>query len=582
MKDERVIPTPAPSDLTTFRILTDGQQMSGEYNILSLVVTKAVNKIPSAKIMLLDGDVAKEDFEISNSDNFLPGKEIEILAGYHSNESTIFKGVITSHGIKSRNNKPSLLIIECRDKAVRMTIDRKSEYYKEVSDSDIVEEMIGSYGLESDVEATQPQHKEMVQYYSTDWDFMIIRADVNGKLVIVDDGKVIVRAPDTKQDPALALIYGSTMLEFEAEMDARTQFPSVKSSSWDYVNQELLEEESNEPDFQEHGNINSSTLADAIGLDEYPMQHTGQVVDQELMSWANSKLLRSRLSKIVGRVKCQGFGDIKPGQLISFKGVGDRFNGNAFVTAVRHQISIDNWETDIQFGLSPEWFSKNGDIMDTPAAGLIPAVHGLHIGIVTQLQDDPDGEHRILVRMPMISIEDEGIWARVASLDAGEKRGAFFRPEIGDEVVLGFLNDDPRDPVILGMLHSSAKPAPITASDDNHEKGFVTRSEMKVIFNDEKSSIKIETPNGNTVMLSDDSGSIVLEDENENKIELNSEGITIKSTGDINIKADGDVKIEGTNTNVKAGSQFKAEGSSGAELSTGATAVVKGSLVQIN
>ena len=37
--------------------------------------------------------------------------------------------------------------------------------------------------------------------------------------------------------------------------------------------------------------------------------------------------------------------------------------------------------------------------------------------------------------------------------DAGENRGSFWRPEIGDEVVLGFLNSDPRDAIILGMLN---------------------------------------------------------------------------------------------------------------------------------
>jgi len=36
-----------------------------------------------------------------------------------------------------------------------------------------------------------------------------------------------------------------------------------------------------------------------------------------------------------------------------------------------------------------------------------------------------------------------------------------------------------------GMLHSSAKPAPITAQDANNEKGLTTRSKMHVSFNDD-------------------------------------------------------------------------------------------------
>ena len=56
----------------------------------------------------------------------------------------------------------------------------------------------------------------------------------------------------------------------------------------------------------------------------------------------------------------------------------------------------------------------------------------------------------------------------------------------------------------------------------------------------------------------------------------------MESAGDITIKASGDVNIEGTNINVKANAQLTAEGGSGAELSSGAVTVIKGSQVQIN
>ena len=178
--------------------------------------------------------------------------------------------------------------------------------------------------------------------------------------------------------------------------------------------------------------------------------------------------------------------------------------------------------------------------------------------------------------------EEQGIWARVASLDAGDNRGAFFRPEIDDEVIIGFINADPRQAVILGSLNSSSKPAPISATDDNHEKGFFTRSGMKILFDDDKKEVTIDTPNGNKIQLSEDQGSILVEDENGNKIQMNSDGIEIESIKDINISAQGDVNIEGLNVNAKANVQFAAEGSAGAELSAGGSTVVKGAIVQIN
>jgi Rhs element Vgr protein len=380
----------------------------------------------------------------------------------------------------------------------------------------------------------------------------------------------------------LTLIYGSTIIEFEAEMDARNQLSGIKSKSWDYSTQEIIEEEAESPSIVEAGNISSSDLADVIGISEFNQIHTGKVDDQELKAWSDAKALKTSLSKIRGRVRCQGYGNLKPGEMIELKGIGNRFNGKVFVNGIRNQINLKNWETDIQFGLNPEWFSGTKDIIDTNAAGLLPAINGLQIGIVTQLESDPDGEDRILVKMPAINPDDDGTWARISTLDAGENRGSFFRPEIGDEVILGFLNDDPRDAVVLGMLNSSAKPAPLTASDSNPEKGFVTRSELKLIFDDEKKIIHFETPNGNKATLSDDEGSIILEDENGNKITMNSDGISLESAKDIVIKATGDVKVDGVNVELKASAQLKAEGSAGAEVSSSATATLKGSLVQIN
>ena len=197
--------------------------------------------------------------------------------------------------------------------------------------------------------------------------------------------------------------------------------------------------------------------------------------------------------------------------------------------------------------------------------------------------EDPDGEHRVRVRMPLVNNEEDGTWARVAALDAGDDRGFFFRPEVGDEVVLGFLNDDPRQAVILGMLHSSAKPAPLNGTDDNHEKVYQSRSKMKISFDDEKKVMEFQTPAGNKITLSEEDKAIKIVDQNGNKIEMTEDGIKIESSKEISLKAGTEVKLEsGTSFSAKGGTELKLEGSSGAELSSTAITKVKGSMVQIN
>lgn len=581
MAESQTIPSDKPADLATCTVLSDGKELPDRYHLFSITVSKQLNRVSWGRLVLKDGLPAKEDFPLSNTDLFKPGRQIEIKMGYHSDESTLFRGIVIKHGIQAREGRPSMLRVECKDATVKTTSGRKNRYYTEITDSEVIEDLAEQYGLEADVEPTSPSHSELVQYYATDWDFIVARAEMNGRAVLTDDGKLVVKKP-VLSEPGLTLGYGSTILDMEAEMDARDQFKAVKASSWDYAGQEPLESEGEDPGLDQAGNISESELAEVVGPEELSLRHSGEVVDSELQAWADSAMLRSRLAKIRGRVRSKGVADVKPFDTLKLAGVGERFSGKVFVSGVRQHYSTERWVTDIEFGLSPRWFYKEDDIMEVPASGMLPAVNGLQVGVVTQLQDDPHGEDRILVRLPLVDAEHDGIWARVSTLDAGEERGSFFRPEIGDEVLVGFINDDPRDAVVLGMMNSSDKPAPAEASDDNHEKGFVTREELRLWFNDDKKSIELETPNGNKITLSDDQGAVLLEDENGNTLTMNSDGITLESPSDVVIKASGDVKIEGTNVEQKANAQFKAEGSAGAEVSSSAVAKLQGSVVQIN
>lgn len=583
MPEERRIPTPAPADLPSFKILVDGSQISAEYQIQALLISRSFNRVAEAQIIVLDGDPAAEDFKASTADDFVPGKEIEIKAGYHGDEESLFKGLIVRHGIRVYQKRPSVLRVECKDAAVKLTVGRSNAYHYAVTDAEIIEDLASAAGLTPDVEATSVNHQGMVQYYASDWDFIVTRAEANGRLVSTEDGSLVVKAPDATAQAVLSLTYGGNILDFEAYMDARHQYGAAQVYAWDAANQEMLEIEGADAGASTPGNLSESDLAAVIGLDASVFKHGGQLSDSELQAWADGQRLKSGYAKVRGRVRIQGFGQVKPGDMIELNGVGDRFNGRALVSGVRHEINSRNWESDISFGLDPDWFgSTRRDLVEAPANGLLPGISGLHIGLVTALEGDPDGEHRIQVRIPMIDPTEEGIWARVSTLDAGEERGSFFRPEIGDEVLLGFLNNDPRNPVVLGMLNSSAKPAPIEAADDNHEKGLFTRSGIKLLFNDDTQTVTLETPNGNKLVLDDDSGSITVEDENGNILKMESSGITLESAADINIKASGDVNIEGINLNGSASAQAKFEGSAGAELSSGGSTTVKGSIVQIN
>ena len=584
-----LIPNNSKHDVATYKIVVDNTEVDPSYQVMSLSIHKELNRVSTASLVFRDGDAALQTFPLSNKTDFVPGKKIEISIGRDGLNKSAFKGIIIKHAVKVKANGNTELHVECMDVAVKMTIGRKSKYFQNVKDSDVFDDLLSTYGIRSDPETTTLKHQELVQHNVTDWDFMLLRAEANGMLLNVDDGSIKIAKPAIGNE-VLQVNYGSSILEFEAEMDARFQYKSVNAESWDYSNQQLFTADTSSSSFAQQGNITSEDLAQTISPDKFEMHHSGHLLEQELKDWTESVMLRSRLAKIRGRARFTGFSGIKPADTLKLSGVGDRFNGKAFVTAVRQEIGDGTWETQVQFGLDPKrYVFLHNDINEAPSAGLVGAIRGLQIGIVVQLESDPDGQDRILVRVPVIDSAGQGIWTRIASLDAGNERGAFFMPEIGDEVIVGFINDDPRHPVVLGMLHSSNKPAPISPQDNNNEKGFTTRSKMHLSFNDDTKTIVIDTPAGNSITIDEKSMKIEIKDQNENKITMEQTGITMESPLNIDVKAGAVLTLSGGTSlsisapslSVKADASVSIEGAVAKVTSSGITEI-SGSLVKIN
>ncbi|MEO6039349.1 MAG: phage baseplate assembly protein V, partial [Saprospiraceae bacterium] len=370
--------------------------------------------------------------------------------------------------------------------------------------------------------------------------------------VWTDDGKTHIAKPDFSAQPTFTLQYTSQQIvEFEAEIDARNSWTGVDGYTWDSADQSVEQESAIEPGLTEQGDVPASDVADALHKEPAQLYHTGQLEPIEVQNWADAALQRSRLAKVRGRVSIIGQPKIKPMDWIAFDGFGNRFNGPAFVAGVRHEVKRGVWITHIEFGLSPQPYARQAaaDLSDLPAAGRTPAIHGLHIGTVTSV-DNPDATsgHLVQVVIPYLGQvagggTSDGIWARLSNVTAGDDRGMVFRPEVGDEVVVGFVNDDPNHAILLGALHSANAPAPVAADDKNPEKGIYCREGMKLIFNDDEKSITILTDAGNTITLSDNDQSIKIEDQRGAKLEMNAQGITLDA-------GSGNVTIQGTMINI--------------------------------
>lgn len=592
MPEELLIPDTATYDAVTYALLANGSAVDPTYELLSMVITREFNRIPAARIVFRDGDPSLGTFPISDKADFAPGNSVQINIGRDGNNTNAFQGIVVKQSVRVKENGNCELIIDCRDAAVRMTIGRHSKYYENLKDSDLFGDLVQPYpNVSCDAQATTFEHPELVQHHLTDWDFLLLRAEANAMLVNVVNGVVQIQRPTTTASPVLQVNYGSSILEMEAEMDARMQWQNVEAISWDYHDQQVFKADSDGiAGWTESGNITAANLSQAINLPHYELHHSGYLPQQELQDWADGQMLRSRIAKICGRAKCAGFAGVKPGDMVQISGVGGRFAGNVLVTAVRQEIGMGVWDSHIQFGLDPRRYSElYPDINDRQAAGLVGGIRGLQIGVAVKLEGDPDGQDRILVKLPMIDNNASGIWTRVASLDAGKNRGAFWRPEIGDEVIVGFINEDPREAVVLGMLNSSAKPAPLPTQDANDKKGFTTRSGMHVQFDDGINQITIDTPAGNSIVIDESQEHIQITDQQQNQVTMDPTGITLQSNFAVSVTAGTDMTLSaGASLSLSAPtlsiSGDAAVSISGAAVSLTAQGVasISGQLVTIN
>tara|TARA_B110000046_G_scaffold39942_2_gene44102 strand:- start:18433 stop:20226 length:1794 start_codon:yes stop_codon:yes gene_type:complete len=584
----------------SFSILIEGTEIKEEYGVEKLIIEKEVGKVSKAKITFVDGDPSENTFPISESADLIPGKAIKIKLGYDSTEEDVFEGVITSQTLKALNyahKNVSQLIVTCHDKAYKMGIVPKTINFKDKKDSEVISSIISTYGLSKAIGATTFKHPNLVQYNASDWDFVLDRARANGLIVICDAGKLDIKAPVVSGTAVLDLDYGSNIMSFNAELDSKSQLKGATYQSWTSATQKIAKGVGAESTVTTLSNITAASLSKNSGDPELLLSLSAPEDAAVMKSMADAEMLFSRFSKIKGTVSFVGSSKPNPGKLIELGGFGARFNGTAYISKVHHEIKGGFWKTHVGFGLDYDSMSAISARKDK-ALSKLQALPGMHIGKVKKIDSDPDGEFRVLVDVPVIKETGDGIWARLTSPYSSKDIGFYFYPEVGDEVLLGFLGNDPRYAVIVGSLYSKKNPPPNTPEKKNEIKSIVTKTKMKINFDEKDKIITIETPGGQKITLDDKAKALKLEDQNKNTVSLSDKGITIDSGKDIVLKAKGkvtitstgnttidskaDVSLAGNNVKSKAKIAFKAEGAASAELKASGNVVVKGSMVNIN
>ena len=175
------------------------------------------------------------------------------------------------------------------------------------------------------------------------------------------------------------------------------------------------------------------------------------------------------------------------------------------------------------------------------------------LGVVTDVAD-PDSLNRVKIKLLAydgFDSQDSEYWARVAVPFAGDNRGAFMIPDVGDEVLVSFINGDPRFPVIIGSMWNGNNSAPETLGgngDSVDRWSIVGKQGTRIAIEetqDGQPAIKLTTPGGVSAELTDMGGG---------KIECVAATTTITiDTNGVTIDCPATVTVNGSQVNVSAG-----------------------------
>ena len=174
---------------------------------------------------------------------------------------------------------------------------------------------------------------------------------------------------------------------------------------------------------------------------------------------------------------------------------------------------------------------------------------------------DTDQLSRVQVRLLSydgIGDQDAPLWARVAVPFAGNNRGAFMLPDVGDEVLVTFVNGDARMPIVIGGLWNGQQSPPGTLGGSGESVDrwtIVGKAGTRIAIVEESASdakILFTTPGGVSGELTDAGGGKIEFIQAGTMVTIDNQGVTVNTSMNVKIQAT-QVEISAAMVTVNAG-----------------------------
>ena len=571
--------SPAQTDLPAFEITVEGTVLSASdaADVVEIDVHEELSRHGRCTLLVQNWDPDTQAVRHSDSGPFVPGKPIAVSLGYAAQLTPVFAGVVASITAHFASTGAPVMRVEARSKSILLEHPPRSRQLAAVTDADVVSAIAADYSLNTTAD-TGVQRDFVVSDRRSDWEFLKERAETLGWALYVRDDAIVFHAPAAPSSPP-RFEYTRGIIEVHLTQDLTHAIDTATGVSWDTSALEAADsEESASAAGISTGDRDSH--ADAVGAAGWPLRSARDETDWDAASdGADARALgRQRdaaLAHVHGEIALPGDPTLRCDGWIEVAGVGDRLSGPHYVTAARHRLWSGGYHTELQLGRPP---------LLAPRVASGPA--GLVLGVVEAL-NDPDSLNRVKVRLPWREDGGDGVWARVAAADAGDGYGHVVIPNVGQEVLLGYVDGEPSVPVVLGQLFNGKAAPPVTIDPDkNTVRAFVTPGGHTITLDDgDSAAVSLVSAKGHSVVIDDANSAVTLtHKDSSNAVRISNDGIELTaSKGDIKLKAStGTVSIDSMTFEGKASAPSKFEASATFDLTASGPLGLKGALVNIN
>ncbi|MGF7187401.1 uncharacterized protein involved in type VI secretion and phage assembly [Robbsia andropogonis] len=543
-------------------IEVDGKTL--QYMKVSQVdITQRVNNIPNLELRLVRPSslqIGRWDDVNRDADKCVPGKKVTLriaLPGSLKNV-VLFDGIVVSQRITWAGPNPELTLRAVHPLHKLMGQPR-SRAYQKTTDQTVIQTLIGEHATAGRIDVKGGEHEQLLQWQSSDWHWLRRRMRACGVWLFPHMDRVDCVTPSLSNGDIFKISgdasengHPTRIVEAEWYVDNSGLAATIEASCWNVEEQRISEPRRAKPTKLATGGLDPGRVKASIEetwRSFYPLP----LMSDDMQHLADGRLLAQEAAAAQVRFVLYANQDTvryRLGDTLEISSLGERQNGQGIITGIRHQWSRGSFLTTVFIGLD--------DIAQSDAAAL-PRADALTVGIVAEYESDATHCDRIRVVLPELG--ETPIWARFAKPYASAGRGFHLYPESKDEVLVSFIDDDPRFPVILGATHNPVNAAPTSSDQGDHPrfwKGWISESaeaEKPNGINFSNNCVRIETQKGalfvgfDEMDKKDNHRAIV--QIGKSGIEAKSENITLSSTNNMTIAAEKEMEILGTMINLK-------------------------------